>query len=49
MGYIPARPDAGLPAGYPDRSTIKVLAFDAAGALTNDMANKEKFSEVMGQ
>ncbi|MDR6635334.1 iron(III) transport system substrate-binding protein [Phyllobacterium sp. 1468] len=49
MGYIPARPDAGLPAGYPDRSTIKVLAFDAAGALTNDTANKEKFSEVMGQ
>ena len=25
QGYIPARADAGLPAGYPDRSAIKVL------------------------
>jgi iron(III) transport system substrate-binding protein len=49
MGYIPARADAGLPAGYPDRSTIKVLPFNAAGALANDAANKQKFSDVMGQ
>lgn len=49
QGYIPARSDAGMPAGYPDRSTIKVLGFDAAAALANDEANKEKFSEVMGQ
>lgn len=49
QGYIPARADAGLPAGYPDRSSIKVLTYDAAAALANDTANKEKFSEVMGQ
>jgi iron(III) transport system substrate-binding protein len=49
QGYIPARADAGLPAGYPDRSSIKVLGYDAAAALANDAANKEKFSEVMGQ
>ena len=47
QGYIPARADAGMPAGYPDRSTIKVLSYDAAAALANDAANKEKFSETM--
>lgn len=49
QGYIPARADAGMPAGYPDRSTIKVLGYDAAAALANDAANKEKFGQVMGQ
>lgn len=49
QGYIPARADAGLPEGYPERSAIKVLDYDAAAALTGDMANKEKFAEVMGQ
>jgi len=49
QGYIPARADAGMPAGYPDRTTIKVLGYDAAAALANDAANKEKFSDVMGQ
>lgn len=49
MGYIPARPDVALPAGYPDRASIKVLNYDAAAALANDAANKEKFTEVMGQ
>ena len=49
QGYIPARADAGLPAGYPDRSAIKILGFDAAAALANETANKEKFSEMMGQ
>ncbi len=49
QGYIPARADAGLPPGYPDRSTIKVLGFDAAAALADDQKNKEKFTEAMGQ
>lgn len=49
QGYIPARTGVALPSGYPDRSTIKVLGYDAAAALANDMANKQKFSEVMGQ
>lgn len=49
QGYIPARADAGMPAGYPDRSTIKVLGYDPAAALANDVANKEKFGQVMGQ
>lgn len=49
QGYVPARADAGMPAGYPDRSTIKVLGYDPAAALANDAANKEKFGQVMGQ
>ncbi|MGB3503627.1 MAG: ABC transporter substrate-binding protein [Mesorhizobium sp.] len=49
QGYIPARNDVALPAGYPERSAIKVLPYDAAAALANDTENKKKFSEVMGQ
>ena len=49
QGYIPALASAGLPDGYPERSAIKLLGYDAAAALANDAANKEKFSEVMGQ
>jgi iron(III) transport system substrate-binding protein len=49
QGYIPARNGVALPAGYPERSAIKVLGYDAAAALANDMANKQKFSDVMGQ
>jgi iron(III) transport system substrate-binding protein len=49
MGYIPARADVALPAGYPDRSSIKLLGYDAAAALANDAANKEKFGAVMSQ
>ncbi|RYE84708.1 MAG: extracellular solute-binding protein [Hyphomicrobiales bacterium] len=49
QGYIPARAGVALPAGYPERSAIKVLPFDAATAVTNETANKEKFSEAMAQ
>ncbi|TIP11800.1 ABC transporter substrate-binding protein [Mesorhizobium sp.] len=49
MGYIPARADVALPAGYPERSSIKVLGYDAAAALANDAANKERFGAVMSQ
>lgn len=47
QGYIPARAGVALPAGYPDRAAIKVLPFDAAKALADESANKEKFSEAM--
>lgn len=49
QGYIPARAGVPLPAGYPPRETIKVLPFDAAKALADEAANKEKFAEAMGQ
>jgi iron(III) transport system substrate-binding protein len=49
QGYVPARSDVPLPAGYPPRSDIKVLGFDAAKALAEEKANKEHFSDAMGQ
>ncbi|TBW40846.1 extracellular solute-binding protein [Siculibacillus lacustris] len=49
QGYIPARADVALPAGYPPRSEIKILAFDAAKALAEEKANKEKFSDAMSR
>jgi iron(III) transport system substrate-binding protein len=49
QGYIPARDGIALPEGYPDRSEIQVLGYDAAAALANDADNKEKFSEIFGQ
>ena len=49
QGYIPARDGIALPEGYPDRSEIQVLDYDAAAALANDADNKEKFSEIFGQ
>lgn len=49
MGYVPARADIALPAGYPARADIKVLGYDAAAALTNEAANKEQFGEIFGQ
>ena len=49
QGYIPARQGVALPAGYPDRSAIKVLPYDAAKALANETENKETFTEAMSQ
>ncbi|HTN63572.1 MAG TPA: ABC transporter substrate-binding protein [Devosia sp.] len=49
MGYIPASAEIALPAGYPDRASIHVLGYDAAKALAEDGANKEKFSEIFAQ
>lgn len=49
MGYIPASASVALPAGYPDRASIHVLGYDAAKALADDAANKEKFTEIFGQ
>ena len=49
QGYIPARDGIALPAGYPARADIKVLTYDAAAALANEIANKEQFGEIFGQ
>ncbi len=48
MGYIPARNDMGVPAGFPDRESIKLMAFDPAVALENAESNKAKFAEIFG-
>ncbi|OLP58823.1 ABC transporter substrate-binding protein [Xaviernesmea oryzae] len=49
QGYIPARNDVALPAGYPPRASIKVLPFDAAKALSEEKANKDTFADAMAQ
>jgi iron(III) transport system substrate-binding protein len=48
MGYIPARNDMDLPAGFPARKDIKLMAFDPAVALKNADVNKKKFAEMFG-
>lgn len=48
MGYIPARDDMGVPAGFPARKDIKLMAFDPAVALKNAETNKAKFAEIFG-
>lgn len=49
QGYIPARADIALPAGYPDSASIKVLTYDVGKALGEEAANKDRFSEAMAQ
>jgi iron(III) transport system substrate-binding protein len=49
QGYIPAHPQVPLPDGYPARDKIKVLKFDAAKALADEIANKATFSEIFNQ
>ncbi len=46
QGYVPAHPKVGLPAGYPERSAIKLMPFDPATALAGDSANKKRFSDI---
>lgn len=48
QGYIPGRNGMKNPAGFPERSQIKLLPFDAAQALQNAASNKEKFSSIFG-
>lgn len=48
MGYLPAHPDVAPPAGFPALPDIKLIDFDPAKALADDMANKEKFLEIFG-
>ncbi|PLW77137.1 ABC transporter substrate-binding protein [Cohaesibacter celericrescens] len=48
MGYIPARSDMAVPAGFPARKDIKLMAFDPNAALKNAEENKTKFAEMFG-
>ena len=48
MGYIPARNDMDVPAGFPARADIKLMSFDPAQALADADANKAKFAELFG-
>jgi iron(III) transport system substrate-binding protein len=49
QGYIAAHPGVDLPAGYPPRDQIKILAFDAAKALAEENRNKTTFADIFGQ
>jgi iron(III) transport system substrate-binding protein len=46
QGYMPARNGTKTPEGFPDRSAIKLLPFDAAKALENAEKDKEDFSKL---
>lgn len=49
QGYLPAHPAVAPPEGFPARDSIKLLAFDPAKALANDVAEKQKFAEIFGE
>ncbi|UZF92308.1 ABC transporter substrate-binding protein [Bosea sp. NBC_00550] len=46
QGYVAAHPDVALPAGYPARSAIKLMSFDAAKALADEAAARKRFSSI---
>jgi len=46
QGYLPARNGMKTPAGFPERSQIKLLPFDAAKALESSGKDKEGFSKL---
>ncbi len=46
QGYVAAHPDVALPAGYPARSAIKLMAFDAAKALAEETAARRRFGSI---
>lgn len=48
QGYLPAHPEVTPPPGFPKRSEIKLMEFDAGKALTEAESNKKRFSEVFG-
>jgi iron(III) transport system substrate-binding protein len=46
QGYLPARGDIGVPAGFPKRDAIRLMPFDAAKTLENNEVNKARFSKI---
>lgn len=48
QGYLPADSEVAPPEGFPPRSEIKLMPFDAADALAHEEENKMKFSELFG-
>ena len=49
QGYLAAHPAVATPPGFPARSEISLMAFDAAGALRDAEANQKKFVDLFGQ
>jgi iron(III) transport system substrate-binding protein len=48
QGYAPAHPQVALPAGFPDRAEIKLMAFDPAKALAEAKDNSRRFIDIFG-
>jgi len=48
QGYVPAHPDVALPAGFPERKDIRLMALDPAKALANAKENSRRFSDIFG-
>jgi len=48
QGYVPAHPQVALPAGFPDRKDIKLMAFDPAKALADAKDNTGRFLDIFG-
>ena len=48
QGYVPALEGVAMPDGFPSRSQIKLMAFDADQALKNAEADKQKFGQLYG-
>lgn len=49
QGYLPAHPEVGAPEGFPARSAMKLMPFDAAQALAQEAANRRRFADIFGQ
>jgi iron(III) transport system substrate-binding protein len=49
QGYVPAHPDVAPPDGFPPRASMRLMAFDAAQALTDEAANRRRFVDIFGQ
>ncbi len=48
QGYLPARDGVAGPDGFPPREQIKLMPFDAAKALADEVENKKRFAELFG-
>lgn len=46
QGYVAAHPDVALPVGYPGRSAISLMPFDAAKALAGETAARKRFTAI---
>ena len=49
QGYVPPSGNRAVPAGYPARTDIKLMGFDAAKALSDETKNKAAFADIFGQ
>ena len=49
QGYLAAHPAAPVPAGFPARDTIRLMAFDPAKTLREETQIRKTFADIFGQ